>query len=123
LWRRTPPASVTGVREQRGQATVELLGVVPAVLVAGLVVWQLILVGHTAWMAANAARVAARAQLVGEDASRAARSALPAGLARGLEVERTNAGATRVRVEVPIMRRAWQRRVQVSAAASLEAAR
>ena len=82
-------ASLRAWRGNDGQATVELLGVVPALLAVGLVVWQLILVGHTAWLSAHAARAAARAELVGEDAAAAARSVLPAGLERGLEVETT----------------------------------
>lgn len=107
----------------KGQASVELLGVVPAVLVAGACAWQLALAGHTAWLAANAARVAARAELVGQDARAAARSALPAGLARGVEVERTGTGATRVRVPVPVIHHRWASPVKVSASASLEAVR
>ena len=104
-----------------GQTTVELLGVVPALLAIGLVVWQLVLVGYAAWMSAHAARAAARADLVGEDAEAAARSALPDGLERGLEVAREEAGATRVRVPVPIVHRGWHAPVKIAARASLEA--
>lgn len=106
-----------------GQATVELLGAVPALLAVGVVVWQLILVGHTAWVSAHAARAAARAALVGEDAVSAAKSALPAGLEQGLEVESDAAGTTRVRVPVPIVHHGWHAPVKVAARASLEAAR
>ena len=84
---------------ERGQTTVELLGVVPALLAVGLVTWQVILVGHTAWVSAHAARAAARAEVVGKDAAAAARSVLPAGLERGLEVHctwwRSGAGSDR----------------------------
>ena len=102
-----------------GQATVELLAVVPALLALGLVVWQLILVGHAAWMSAHAARAAARAELVGEDAEAAAKSALPRGLAEGLEV-RGEAGAMRVDVQVPIVHRGWPSPVGIAARAALE---
>jgi len=104
-----------------GQATVELLGTVPALLVALLVVWQLALAGHALWLAAAAARAAARADLVGQDARAAARSALPAGLEGGLEVERVGGGATRVRVPIPIVHHGWAAPLKVSATASLEA--
>ena len=107
------------VLREHGQATVELLGVVPAVLVAGLVVWQLILVGHTAWLSAHAARVAARADLVGEDPAAAARSALPSGLEKGLELD----GSKTVRVPVPIVHHGWHGPVKIAARASLEAVR
>ena len=86
---------------ERGQATVELLGVVPALLAVGLVTWQLILVGHTAWLSAHAARAAARAEVVGKDAAAAARSVLPAGLERGLEVEDVAAFGCRFRSSTP----------------------
>lgn len=111
------------MERQRGQATVELLGVVPALLVAVLIVWQLALAGHTAWLAAGAARAAARAQLVGGDARAAARSALPGALERGLEVEQTPSGAMRLRVPIPFLHHTWAGPVKVSASASLEAER
>ena len=119
LSRRGPAATVSRVLREHGQATVELLGVLPAVLAAGLVVWQLILVGHTAWLSAHAARAAARADLVGEDPAAAARSAIPSGLQQGLEVD----GSKTVRVPVPIVHHGWQGRVKVGARASLEAVR
>ena len=103
-----------------GQATVELLGVVPALLAIGLVLWQLILVGHTAWVSAHAARAAARATLVGEDAVAGAKSALPAGLEKGLEVT-DEGGMTQVRVPVPILHNGWRSPAKVTARASLEA--
>ena len=106
-----------------GQTTVELLGVVPALLAIGLVVWQLILVGHTAWVSAHAARAAARADLVGEDPAAAARSALPESLERGLEVERDGAGRTRVEVAVPVVHTGWRSPAKLAARASLEAVR
>jgi hypothetical protein len=103
-----------------GQATVELLGVVPALLAAGLLVWQLILVGHTAWVSAHAARAAARAELVGEDHVAAAKSALPGGLESGVEVT-SRSGVTQVRVPVPIIHNGWHAPIKVAARASLEA--
>ena len=94
---------------------------VPVLVVAGLAVWQLVLVGHTAWVSANAARVAARAELVGEDAAEAARSVLPQGLEGGAQVERDGEGRTRVRIPVPIVHTGWRAPVELTASASLEA--
>ena len=105
---------------EAGQATVELLGVVPALLVAGLVVWQLILVGHTAWVSAHAARAAARAELVGEDAAAAARSVLPRGLERGLEVETTVRAVRGSRSPCRSSTASWGGPVKIAARASLE---
>lgn len=112
----------SGIRRQEGQASVELLGVLPAVLLALLLVWQLAVAGHAMWLAANAARVAARAQLVGQDPRAAARSALPAGLEPELEVNDGREGA-RVSVPVPILHHGWPAPLKVSAFASLGSVR
>jgi hypothetical protein len=105
---------------ERGQASVELLAVVPAVLLLGLGVWQLAVAGHSAWLCANAARVAARAEIVGGDAVAAARGALPAALERDLRVERDprEPGRVRVAVTVPLLGR-WSSPIEVDATADL----
>jgi hypothetical protein len=107
-----------GARE-RGQATIELVAMVPVVLLVGLIAWQLALAGHTAWLSAHAARVGARASLVGRDPEVAARSALPASLRRGLSVERVGLGGVRVSVRVPPLLRGWRPPVRITAASSL----
>jgi len=86
---------------ERGQASIELIAALPVVLVTGALLWQLALAGHAAWLTANAARAAARADLVGRSATSAARSALPLSLERGLEVQRRSEGRVRVSVRVP----------------------
>ena len=105
-------------REESGQASVELLGTLPFVLLAALVAWQLVLGGQTLWMSGHAARVAARAEAVGADPARAARSALPAALEPGLRVDRRRAGGVRVRLRVPLLLRRWRAPVTVSATSS-----
>ena len=107
------------LRRETGQASVELVAALPFVLLVGLVAWQLALTGHTAWLCANAARVAARAEAVGRDPERAARSALPAGLEGGLRVERRKAGGVRVSVRVPFVLRRWRAPVRLGASSSL----
>jgi pilus assembly protein CpaE len=104
---------------ERGQASVELVAVLPFVVLAGLICWQLALAGHVAWMSAHAARAAARAEVVGEDPGAAARSALPNGLERGLEVRRTGSGGVRVSVAVPLLLHRWRTPLTVSASARL----
>ena len=107
------------LRDDDGQASVELLGVLPAVLVAAAVAWQLALAGHAAWLAAGAARSAARAEVVGRDGDRAARSALPASLERGLKVDHDGDGRVRVRVRVPLLLRHVRSPVTVAASSRL----
>lgn len=108
---------------QRGQASVELLGAVPLVLLAGLVAWQLVLAGHTLWLSAQAARTAARAEAVGKDPSRAARSALPDSLERGLRVSRRRGGGVTVKVRMPLVVRRFGGRAVVSASSSFGGSR
>lgn len=102
-----------------GQASAELLGTVPAVLLVAALVWQLAVAGQAAWLCANAARAAARAEAVGRDAGDAARSALPRSMRRGLAVEKRRGGAVRVLLRVPLLVRAWQSPVSVSVTARL----
>jgi hypothetical protein len=108
-----------GVHGERGQASIELVAVLPFVLLVGALLWQLALAGQAAWLTANAARAGARAEAVGRDPVSAARSALPRSLERGLEVERRGAGGVRVSVRVPLLLGAWKGPVRVSAASSL----
>lgn len=104
---------------EAGQASVEAVATVPLVVLAALIAWQLVLAGHTLWLCANAARAAARAELVGKSPASAARSALPRSMERGLQVERRDGGRVRVSARVPIVLPAWSSPVRVSATASL----
>ncbi len=114
-----PSARPRSPSDEDGQASVELVAAVPFALLIGLVAWQLVLAGNTAWLCANAARVAARAEAVGRDPARAARSALPRRLEGGMEVERRKSGGISVRVRVPLMLRHWRSPVTIGASASL----
>jgi hypothetical protein len=106
-------------RDCRGQASAEMVAVLPFVVLVAAIVWQLALAGHTAWVTAHAARAGARAEAVGGDGEAAARSALPGSLERDLRFERTEEGAVRVHVRVPLIARRWRGPVAVSATASL----
>jgi hypothetical protein len=108
---------------ERGQASVELLGAVPAALLAALVGWQLVLAGHTLWLTAQAARTAARAEAVGRSPTGAARSALPRSLERGLDVSRRHGGGVTVHVRVPLVVRRWHGPVSVAASSSFGGSR
>jgi pilus assembly protein CpaE len=110
-----------GREDQRGQASVELLGALPAALLVVAIGWQLLLAGQTTWLAANAARVAARAKAVGKDPEAAARSSLPSYLRDELLVADDNgAGRVRVRVRVPLVLRSVPSPVSVGADAAME---
>lgn len=93
-------------RRERGQASVELVALLPLI---GLLVLAAVQVAATlnAWSAAHeAARAGARAELVGVPASDAVRRALvgaPPGDAR-VQVTTTAGGTRRVRVGLPVPR-------------------
>ncbi len=106
------------LRDDRGQASIELIGVLPWAFLAALVAWQLVVAGHTLWLCSQAARVAARAHAVGRDSEAAARSALPRSLERGLRVEREGR-RLHVRIRVPLLLRGWRSPVSVGASSSL----
>ena len=61
----------------RGQASVELMGGLPALLILGLVIFQLLAMGYAAVLAGNAAEAGALAIAGGADAREAARAAVP----------------------------------------------
>lgn len=62
---------------ERGQATVELVAALPALLLAGLVALQLLAAGFTMTIADGAAEAGALALASGESAAEAAKEALP----------------------------------------------
>jgi len=102
---------------QSGQASVELVAVLGAVLTAAAVVVQLALVGYGLWTSANAARAGARAAHVGEDPRAAALSAVPGFLRPGARVH--GEAPVRVSLSVPALVPALGR-IPVRAAASLD---
>lgn len=88
---------------ESGQATVELVALVPLLVVCALGVWQLAVAGHAVWAADAAARAAARASAVHGDAGvtrRAALRVLPASLRRRARVSERD-GAVEVVVAIP----------------------
>lgn len=87
--------------DARGQATVELVALLPLVGVLCALLWQALLAGEAVWLSGVAARAAARAAAVGGDPLDAARGVLPARLSRGLRVSRERDGAVSVVLSVP----------------------
>src|SRR5918995_1310103 len=86
---------------EAGQATVELVALLPLLVVVLAGAWQAVLAGQAAWGAGAAARAAARAHAVGTDPTRAARAHLPGSLERGLRVTAGSDGDVEVRVRIP----------------------
>lgn len=84
-----------------GQASVELVALLPLVGVLAALLWQALLAGETVWLSGAAARAAARAAAVGADPLAAARAVLPPRLERELRVRRESDGAIALVLRVP----------------------
>src|SRR3954447_4450610 len=84
----TPPTARAVVRlvgSTRGQASVELVAVLPLVAVALALAYQALLAGQAVWEVRVAARAAARANAFGADAAGAGRAHLRRTLERRLQ--------------------------------------
>jgi hypothetical protein len=88
-------------RGERGQATVELVALLPVLALVGMLLWQAVVAGQAMWLAGAAARAAARAVAVGAEPLPAARRTLPPSLEHGLAVHVPASGGVRVAVRVP----------------------
>jgi hypothetical protein len=88
------------VDRQGGQAAVELIAGLPALMLIAAVVMQLLAVGYTAVLAGDAAEAGALAIARGGAADVAARSAIPGWARHGMEVRR-GVGAVHVQVRPP----------------------
>jgi hypothetical protein len=86
---------------ERGQATVEVVAVLPLLALVGFAVWQAAVAGQAIWLAGAAARAAARAEALGADPAAAARGALPPRLEDGVRVRTRDGGGVTVTVRIP----------------------
>lgn len=88
---------------ESGQASVELVALVPLVVLVVAALWQATLVGQALWLSGTAARAAARAEAIGGDAEASARATLPDRLGRGTSVRAARDGAVTVGIAVPLV--------------------
>ncbi|MEV6106015.1 AAA family ATPase [Streptomyces sp. NPDC051940] len=100
------PVPPTGRRRRgdKGQVTVEFMGMIPLIALVLALVWQFVLVGYTFSLAGNAADMAARAAAVGDDPAAAAEEDLPS--AWDAEVSTATSGGVTtatVRLKVPVL--------------------
>ncbi len=85
---------------QSGQATVELLAAIPALLLAGLVALQLLIAGYALTLADGAAEAGALALAAGRPAKSSAQEALPSWAEDDVEVS-VRGGEVVVRLRPP----------------------
>lgn len=89
-------------RSERGQAAIELVALLPALAVAGLMILQLLAAGAAAEYAGHAAEAGALALLQDRDPVKAARDSLPSWSRRRVEV-RVVGRRVRVRLRPPTL--------------------
>jgi hypothetical protein len=105
------------VDSQEGQATVELVAALPALLLAGYLAFQLLATGYALTLADGAAEAGALALASGRPAMRATREALPGWAAEDAEVSVTG-GRVTVRLRPPALSGAIAERLAVTSSAS-----
>ena len=113
-----PARTVTG--GERGQAAIEVVGMLPAMVVVGLVLLQLLAVGYAAVLAGGAAEAGALALAAGADARAGAKDALP-GWSQARARIAVSGGDVEVRLRPPSPLRALAERLEVGARAEVEA--
>lgn len=105
------------MRGEGGQATVELVAALPALLLAALVALQLLAAGYALTLADGAAEAGAVALTVGGSPARAAREALPGWAREDVEVS-VEGSEVSVRLRTPSPLAALSRRLAVQSTAS-----
>jgi hypothetical protein len=108
--------------EERGQASVELVAALPALLLAALVALQLLAAGYALTLADGAAEAGALALASGRPAAPAVREALPGWAKDRVEVV-VRGGAVAVRLRPPSPLRAVAQRLVVTSTAAARPAR
>jgi len=106
-------------RGQSGQASVELLGAIPALLLLGVVIFQVLAVGHAAVLAGSAAEAGALALAAGADPEAGVREALP-GWSRLAAHVSVSGGTVEVRVRPLSPLEVVARKLEITADASVE---
>jgi hypothetical protein len=107
---------------ERGQATVELVAALPALLLASLVALQLLLAGYAITLADGAAEAGALALASGGSAAEAARKALPGWAEDDVSVA-VEGGEVSVRLRPPSPIEGLADRLTVTSSASARPAR
>ena len=107
---------------ERGQATVELVAALPALLLTALVTLQLLVAGYTMTLADGAAEAGALALASDRSAAKAVREALPGWAEDDVSVD-VAGGTVSVRLRPPSPIPAISERLTISSSASARAAR
>ena len=113
-----PVEAAPGSAGERGQASVELLGALPALIAVALIATQMLAVGYAKVLAGAAAEAGALALVAGGDARAGVREALPGWSRAGAEVA-VERDRVEVRLRPPSLLDAVGRALTVEAAAEV----
>jgi hypothetical protein len=108
--------------EERGQASIELVAALPALLLAAIVALQLLVAGYAMTLADGAAEAGALALASGGSAAEAARGALPGWATENVAVS-VQGGTVTVRLLPPSPLHSLADRLAVTSSASVRPAR
>jgi hypothetical protein len=111
--------TAVGPTSEAGQATVETVALVPALVVAGLAAFQMLAVGYASVLAGNAAEAGALALAAGADARAAAKEALPGWSEAKARID-VDGGRVEVRLRPPSPLSELADALEVTGAASVE---
>lgn len=117
---RAPTQGAPARAAESGQASVELLGVLPLLIALALAVFQLLAVGYASVLAGSAAEAGALALAAGGDPRAGVREALP-GWSRAQAQIHVSGGEVGVRLRPPALLRALGERLTVTGEAAVEA--
>ena len=104
------------LRDERGQASIELVAGVPVLIMAGAIALQLLLAGYALSLADGASEAGAAAAAAGSDPRAASREALP-GWARSRSRVGVAGGRVVVRIATPAALPAVSRLLEVESSA------
>lgn len=110
----------SALRADRGQATIEVLALVPVLVAVGLGLLQLLAVGYASVLAGSAAEAGALALAAEADPRAGVREALP-GWSRERALISVDGGRVTVRLRPPSPLKALGERLEVTARAAVEA--
>ena len=96
-----PRRLLTAPASAAGQASVELVALLPLLVVVALLAWQAVVAGQAIWLSGAAARAAARATALGDDPTAAARASLPGALSRGARASSRSDGSISLSLAIP----------------------
>lgn len=111
-----------GFRDEAGQASIELVACLPALLLAGLLCLQLLVAGYTMTVADGAAEAGALALAADRSPEDAARAALPGWAQDQVRIE-VKAGRISVSVRPPSALKVVGEHLEMTSVATAKAAR